>query len=93
MFVNGVEVVNHEGGFLPFDANVTEIVRYNQYNKLTVLANNELNEYMLPAGQRPTPFLTEKRLRHRTLISTITRVSTARSSCWPCPKSVFWILR
>ena len=54
VFVNGVEVVNHEGGFLPFDANVTEIVRYNQYNKLTVLANNELNEYMLPAGQTNT---------------------------------------
>ena len=33
VFVNGVEVANHEGGFLPFDANVTEIVRYNQYNK------------------------------------------------------------
>ena len=54
VFVNGVEVANHEGGFLPFDANVTEIVRYNQYNKLTVLANNELNEYMLPAGQTNT---------------------------------------
>lgn len=78
--------------FLPFDANVTEIVRYNQYNKLTVLANNELNEYMLPAGQTNT-LSNGKRLRHRTLISTITRVSTARSSCWPCPKSVFWILR
>ena len=33
---------------------MTEIVRYNQYNKLTVLANNELNEYMLPAGQTNT---------------------------------------
>ena len=50
IFVNGVEVVQHEGGFLPFDVTVTDIVRYNQYNKLSVLLNNELNEYMLPAG-------------------------------------------
>lgn len=51
VFVNGVEVAQHEGGFLPFDVIVTDIVRYNQYNKLSVLLNNELNEYMLPAGQ------------------------------------------
>lgn len=51
VFVNGVEVTSHEGGFLPFNADVTEIVRYNQYNKLAVLLNNELNEYMLPAGR------------------------------------------
>ena len=50
VFVNGVEIAQHEGGFLPFDAFVTDIVRYNQYNKLSVLLNNELNEYMLPAG-------------------------------------------
>ena len=50
VFVNGVEVASHEGGFLPFNAEVTDIVRYNQFNKLAVLVNNELNEYMLPAG-------------------------------------------
>ena len=50
VFVNGVEVAQHEGGFLPFDAVVTDIVRYNQFNKLSVLLNNELNEHMLPAG-------------------------------------------
>lgn len=50
VFVNGVEVAQHEGGFLPFDATVTNIVRYNQFNKLSVLANNELSETMLPAG-------------------------------------------
>lgn len=51
VFVNGVEVTSHEGGFLPFNADIAEIVRYNQYNKLAVLVNNELNEYMLPAGK------------------------------------------
>ncbi len=50
VFVNGVEVVSHEGGFLPFLAPVTDVVNYNGMNKLVVLANNELNEHMLPAG-------------------------------------------
>ena len=54
VFVNGVEVAQHEGGFLPFDAAVTDIVRYNQHNHLAVLANNELNETMLPAGRTTT---------------------------------------
>ena len=54
IFVNGVEVAQHEGGYLPFNARVTEIVRYNQYNKLAVLLNNELNEAMLPAGKTAT---------------------------------------
>lgn len=42
------------GGFLPFDATVTNIVRYNQFNKLSVLANNELSETMLPLGTTRT---------------------------------------
>ena len=54
VYVNGVEVASHEGGFLPFDADVTEVVRYNKFNKLTVLLNNELSETMLPAGTTTT---------------------------------------
>lgn len=50
VFVNGVEVAQHEGGFLPFDATVTDIVRYNQFNWLSVLLNNELSETTLPVG-------------------------------------------
>lgn len=51
VFVNGVEVASHEGGFLPFNADVTDVVRYNARNRLTVLGNNELYEYTLPAGR------------------------------------------
>lgn len=54
VFMNGVEVTSHVGGFLPFNAVVTEIVRYNQYNKLVVLMNNELSETMLPCGATQT---------------------------------------
>lgn len=54
VFVNGVEVTSHEGGFLPFNARVTELVRYDRHNRLAVLLNNELNEAMLPAGKTAT---------------------------------------
>lgn len=54
VFVNGVEVASHEGGFLPFNARVTDAVRYNEYNRLSVLLNNELHEAMLPAGKTIT---------------------------------------
>lgn len=51
VYVNGVKVVSHEGGFLPFLAPVTEIVRYNAQNKVVVLVNNELNETNIPCGE------------------------------------------
>ncbi len=51
VFVNGAEICSHVGGFLPFNAVVTDVVKYNQVNKLSVLANNELSETMLPCGK------------------------------------------
>ena len=36
VFVNGKEAARHEGGFLPFCADVTDIVRYHAYNKVGV---------------------------------------------------------
>ena len=54
VFVNGQEVTRHEGGFLPFNVRVTDLVRFNQDNKVAVLVNNELHEAMLPAGRTTT---------------------------------------
>ncbi len=51
VFVNGVEVGSHVGGFLPFNVDVTDAVVFNKYNRLSVLANNELSETMLPCGK------------------------------------------
>ncbi len=54
VFVNGVEICSHEGGFLPFLARFTEVAKYNEYNKVVVLLNNELSETSLPAGKTIT---------------------------------------
>lgn len=51
VYVNGIKAVSHEGGFLPFTAVVTEIVRYNAFNKVVVLVNNELNISSIPCGE------------------------------------------
>lgn len=51
VYVNGIKTVSHEGGFLPFIAEVTDIVRYNAFNKVVVLLNNELNITSIPCGE------------------------------------------
>lgn len=50
VFINGTEVGSHVGGFLPFNVPATDVVKYNAYNKLSVLVNNELSETMIPCG-------------------------------------------
>lgn len=54
VFLNGEEIAFHEGGFLPFSAIITEAVKYNQTNKLSVLVNNELREDCIPVGKTVT---------------------------------------
>lgn len=51
VYVNGVKITEHEGGFLPFCADVTQVVRYNAYNKVVVKVNNELTVTNIPCGQ------------------------------------------
>lgn len=50
VYCNGTLVAEHEGGFLPVVADVTDAVRPGQQNRVTVKANNELNESTLPCG-------------------------------------------
>lgn len=51
VFVNGVNVGSHRGGFLPFTLNINECVKWNENNKVVVLVNNELSYTTLPAGK------------------------------------------
>lgn len=50
VFVNGVKITEHEGGFLPFSADVTAVIRYNEENKVVVKVNNELTVTNIPCG-------------------------------------------
>jgi len=43
-------VANHSGGFLPFEADVTNVVSYGAANRLTVALNNTLTPLTLPQG-------------------------------------------
>ncbi len=51
VYVNGKKITEHEGGFLPFLADVTEHVTYNGYNRLVVKVNNELTVTNIPCGE------------------------------------------
>ena len=54
VFVNGIHVASHIGGFLPFTADITEAARYREMNRVVVLVNNELSETNIPCGQTVT---------------------------------------
>ena len=49
-WVNGREVVSHKGGFLPFVADVSDVVCYGAENRLTVAVDNLLTWETLPPG-------------------------------------------
>lgn len=51
VYVNGNKLFFHEGGFLPFQVNITNHVKYNSDNQVVVMLNNELSHATLPAGE------------------------------------------
>ena len=50
MWVNGTEVAAHKGGFLPFEADVSNVVACGRANRLTIVVNNVLDFTTLPPG-------------------------------------------
>lgn len=50
VFINGHEVGQHEGGFLPFQVKISDYIQFDQSNRLTILVNNELSEKTIPCG-------------------------------------------
>lgn len=54
VYVNGQEIRSHEGGFLPFTADITDAVKLGQENIVTLKMNNELHRDALPAGDTAT---------------------------------------
>jgi beta-glucuronidase len=49
-WVNDVEVVSHEGGYTPFEADITEHARAGDEARITVLVNNTLSFQTIPPG-------------------------------------------
>lgn len=54
VYVNGQEIRSHEGGFLPFTADITDAVKLGEENIVTLKMNNELHRDALPAGDTAT---------------------------------------
>jgi beta-glucuronidase len=50
VWVNDAEVVSHEGGYTPFEAEVTEHVQAGDEARITVVVNNTLNWQSIPPG-------------------------------------------
>jgi beta-glucuronidase len=50
VWVDDTEVVSHEGGYTPFEADVTEHVRAGGEARVTVLVNNTLSFQSIPPG-------------------------------------------
>jgi beta-glucuronidase len=50
VWVNGSHVTEHEGGYTPFEADVTEVVEAGAENRVTVVVNNVLTWRSIPPG-------------------------------------------
>ena len=50
VWVNDVEVVSHEGGYTPFEADITDHVAPGQEVRITALINNTLHWQSIPPG-------------------------------------------
>lgn len=50
VWMNDAEVASHEGGYTPFEADVSEHVRPGAPNRITIVVNNELTMETIPPG-------------------------------------------
>lgn len=50
VYVNGKHAVNHTGGHLPFEADVSALLKAGMENHISVAVNNELSSHTLPPG-------------------------------------------
>ncbi|TTG47527.1 Beta-glucuronidase [Bagarius yarrelli] len=52
VWVNGVQVMEHEGGHLPFEAQISEVIQMDPKMpcRITIAVNNTLNLHTLPPG-------------------------------------------
>ncbi len=51
VWVNGKPAVEHKGGFLPFEAEISDLLKLGKQNRITVRVNNILDWTTLPPGK------------------------------------------
>lgn len=51
VWVNGSEVTKHKGGFLPFEVEISEYVKFGKENRVTICVNNILQTDTIPLGK------------------------------------------
>jgi beta-glucuronidase len=65
VWVDGTEVVTHEGGYTPFEADLTNVVRPGERARITVAVDNRLSYRTIPPGVIvPTPAGPKQRYWH-----------------------------
>ncbi|XP_042895568.1 beta-glucuronidase isoform X1 [Parasteatoda tepidariorum] len=52
VYLNGENVMNHTGGHLPFEVDVTKNLQFSNLNRITVALNNTLSFDTIPQGQK-----------------------------------------
>lgn len=50
VWVNGIEVISHVGGYMPFAGLLNDCVDFDNKNKIVVVVNNELSRTTIPCG-------------------------------------------
>jgi len=50
VWINGVEVITHSGGHLPFEVQINSELDFSTINRLTIAINNTLTPHTLPPG-------------------------------------------
>ena len=81
VWVNGTQVAEHEGGYTPFEADVTDVVELGAENRITVVVNNVLTWQSIPPGlvdDGPTGAASAT-----STTSSTTPASTGRCGCTP----------
>jgi len=51
VYINGEFVTEHSGGHLPFEADVSDVLKYSAKNLVSVAVNNTLTRYTVPQGE------------------------------------------
>ncbi|KAL1374926.1 hypothetical protein pipiens_004787, partial [Culex pipiens pipiens] len=51
VWINGQQVLKHEFGHLPFEADISQVLEYGKENRITVLCDNVLLQVTIPQGK------------------------------------------